>query len=222
MRLNHRSNNKYQQQQQLDLLIYYIIILISTVSLLTRPICTLELKFDDVVLKKPYVQVCDEEVAPELPPPPPPDQTRPECPLPLNSSSLDTGCMCHFDSSRIECIYSNRLVQLPPFSFSNSNPTNQKQQYEIVNATISKKDWSIDLRCKNFTFLENFKWLVNLTHLTDIDLSGLGEKEYFEWCKSDMVDGRQREIRYLEKVRIFTNIKNEEYYIIKNDAVLKF
>lgn len=106
------------------------------------------------ILRKPYEQVCEQEASDDALPELQIDQTRPECPLPLNSSSRQTGCTCHFDSSRIECIYADRLAKLPLFaaastysSYGNGDLSNGNRNDS--NGGIS---WSIDLRYSIFQF----------------------------------------------------------------------
>lgn len=108
------------------------------------------------ILIKPYEQVCDQEASDDAAPELQIDQTRPECPLPLNSSSRQTGCMCDFDSSRIDCIYADRLARLPLFSSFPTTTVNSEGIQNISNGGLNNEhrnqslpvgiSWIIDLR----------------------------------------------------------------------------
>lgn len=116
------------------------------------------------ILHKPYEQVCEQDTIDESSPELHVDQTRPECPLPLNSSSRQTGCLCDFDSTRIDCIYADRLARLPLFSASfnntnggsvngkqtgidgNGNESSSSSSSSITSSLSNGISWSIDLR----------------------------------------------------------------------------
>lgn len=172
------------------------VLLITITSIVLDPLifANSSLSIEGVLIQKPYEQVCDQDQFEDGPLEPQIDQTRPECPLPLNSSSRNTGCLCHFDSSRIECIYADRLAKLPQFiSMTSKNETAHNW------TSIS---WDIDLRCKNITHISGFEFVTNLTQLNEIDLSGLSNEKYFQHCKfADTNNANYSlQIRYIEQV----------------------
>lgn len=123
------------------------------------------------ILIKPYEQVCDQEASDDAAPELQIDQTRPECPLPLNSSSRQTGCMCDFDSSRIDCIYADRLARLPLFSSFPTTTVNSEGIQNISNIGLNEHrnqslpvgiSWIIDLRLLFLTYCDPKSIILNL------------------------------------------------------------
>lgn len=119
------------------------------------------------ILRKPFVPVCDEEPPPDEPLALQLDQTEPECPLPFRSSSQQTGCTCDLGSKSIDCIYSNRLNTVPMFVESLQSQQSQ-QQHKSKDGQI---EWNINLKCRNFTKLLEFKNFYNLKVMNLLDLS---------------------------------------------------
>lgn len=120
------------------------------------------------ILRKPYEQVCEQEGGDDVLPELQIDQTRPECPLPLNSSSRQTGCLCHFDSSRIECIYADRLAKLPLFTAASPSMSSVYVDSSLSNGNRSDSNggisWSIDLRYLIFCYrnFQNYKHFIEI------------------------------------------------------------
>lgn len=117
------------------------------------------ISYEEIIIKKPYTEVCDDEMVEETIELVDVDQTRVECPLELNSSSVKTGCVCNFSTLTIDCPYTNRLDEVPKF-------------YDHTPSAHSRVEWSIDLRCKNFTSIPNFEPFMNLSRINLLDLSG--------------------------------------------------
>lgn len=112
----------------------------------------LAFNFQDILIKKPYEIVFDTTTTTDKPIHV--DQLDQQCPLAFGSSSLETGCKCNFSTNTIECIYSNRLGTIPTF-------------YQVD----SKINWSIDLKCKNLSYLSNLRAFLPLIKINVLDLS---------------------------------------------------
>lgn len=112
----------------------------------------LAFNFKDILIKKPYEIVFDTTTTTDKPIHV--DQLDERCPLALGSSSLETGCKCNFSTNTIECVYSNRLDTIPTF-----------------HQVDSEINWSIDLKCKNLSFLSNFRSFLPLKKINFLDLS---------------------------------------------------
>ena len=118
-------------------------------------------RLEFVSIKKPYEIQCDEELAPPPEPVEEPDQLSEICPLPFNTNSKVTGCNCNLDSLTIDCVYSDALYKIPEFVF------------------VSEMDnvWSIDLRCKNFSHLQDLSGFISLENIDYLDMS-FNETQY--------------------------------------------
>ena len=124
----------------------------------------------DQIYKKPYQSVLEPEPEDDDQPILELDQTEPGCPLPFQSSSRETGCTCDFASKKIECIYSDRLNSVPEFIESNTERHN-KSISNSNNASQQILGWNVNLRCRNFSILVDFRNFYKLKSVNLLDLS---------------------------------------------------
>jgi Leucine-rich repeat (LRR) protein len=148
----------------------------------------------DLIFKKPYERVYDVETWSEPSPIHELDQIEPECPLPFQSSSQQTGCFCNINSKAIDCVYINRLNSVPEFvkSLSPSESANPEQipEQQIV-------EWNVNLKCRNFSILSDFRPFFNLKVISLLDLSAATAQDK---CRlSNYFDGSDIMLSVIEK-----------------------
>jgi Leucine-rich repeat (LRR) protein len=159
----------------------------------------------DMIFKKPYERVYDVETWAEPSPSHELDQIEPECPLPFQSSSQQTGCMCNLNSKLIDCVYTNRLQTIPEFIKSPSLLTGGDDLAAPDTDDQLLIEWNVNLKCRNFTILSDFHQFFNLRAINLLDLSAATVNDK---CRlSTYVDGVDVMLAALEKPVKF-NVSN--------------